>query len=223
MDFMEGDMLQTEARTRELLQTMAPEVIGSRIRRERISQSLSIRDLAAKANLSPHSITRLESGASIRPITLVKVCSALAIHLDRISAPAQNEIVAIHKESDNRWHQLDGYLDGFFGGRDGVLDKDDRKAIATNTGQNPLVILNSRLEAGVLLSTIIEVYVPSVPRSHPGEEFVYALTGPVSVIVNNEEHILSTGDSMIFWGTEVHSYKPVGDVVGKLLSIRVRI
>ncbi len=85
------------------------------------------------------------------------------------------------------------------------------------------MILNSRLETGVLLSTIIEVHVPSVPRSHPGEEFVYALNGPVNVIVNDEEHILNTGDSMIFWGREVHSYKPVGGVVGKLLSIRVRM
>lgn len=220
---MEEGLIEFENRTREILKTVDFEVIGARVRRERLSQNLSIRDLAGKANLSPHSITRLESGESFRAITLLKVCSALAIHVDRIASPIRRDIAAIHRKSENRWHQLDKYTEGFFGGTDGVLTEKEREEITAKSGQNPLVILNSRLDSGVLLSSVIEVRLPSEPRSHPGEELVYALNGPVKVIVNDENYILETGDSLVFWGTEIHSYAPVGDQVGLLLSVRARL
>lgn len=215
-------LLDSESDAKAIQMRVSADVIGARVRRERIAHNISIRELATKANLSPHSITRLEAGNPFRAITLVKVCAALEIHLDRIAAAMDDDIIAKHSKIDDQWHYLDGYADGFFGGKAGVIEPTERRSLALGAGQNPLVILKSRLDAGVLLSTIIEVHVPSDTRSHPGEEFVYALNGPVQVTVADKVHRLETGESLVFWGTEPHSYSPVGETVGSLLSVRAR-
>ncbi len=215
-------LLDSESDAKAIQMRVSADVIGARVRRERIAHNISIRELATKANLSPHSITRLEAGHPFRAITLVKVCAALEIHLDRIAAATDDDIAAKHSLSDHRWHYLDGYAEGFFGGRDGILDARQRKDLASSSDQNPLVILKSRLDAGVLLSTIIEVHVPSETRAHPGEELVYAINGPVGVTVAGRPYRLETGESLVFWGTEPHNYFPVEKTVGVLLSVRAR-
>lgn len=215
-------LLDSESEVKEIQQRVSARVIGARVRRERIAHGTSIRELASMANLSPHSITRLEAGQPFRPITLVKICAALEIHIDRIADTVEDDVAAKHSLTDNRWHLLDGYTDGYLGGGDGQVGAEKRRELAFVAGQNPLVILKSRLDAGSLLSTVIEVYVPSETRSHPGEEFVYALTGPVQVTVAKRPYRLETGESLVFWGTEPHSYEPVGKIVGLLLSVRAR-
>lgn len=215
-------LLDSESDVRDIQKRVSAEVIGARVRRERIAHGISIRDLASRSNLSPHSITRLEAGQPFRAITLVKVCAALEIHVDRIAEAIENDVAAKHSLTDNRWHFLDGYAEGFMGGGDGAVAGEERRKIAMSAGQNPLVILKSRLDAGTLLSTVIEVHVPSETRSHPGEELVYALHGPVQVTVADRGYTLETGESLVFWGTEPHSYEPLGETVGLILSVRAR-
>ncbi len=216
----EMPVLHQERQARELLDLVPPEVIGARIRRERLSQSLSIRDLASRANLGPNSVARLEAGTNFRPITLLKVCAALSIHVDRIAQADECDVVAIHRRYDDRWHDLDGYLDGYLGAADGILSKSERAALVKGTNQNPLLILKSHLESGQLLPTLIEVHTPSIARSHPGEEFVFVLRGPVKMIISGRDYTLDTGESLEFWGTEPHSYAPAKGVVGLILSVR---
>lgn len=203
---------------RQLLESTDSKIIGARVRRERIAQNVSIRDLAAKASISPHSITRLEAGEPFRASTLLKVCEALAIHVDRIASANDNEIAAIHRLADTRWHLLDGYADG----ANETPSEAERAELVQKTGQNPLVILKSRLESGTLLSTIIEVHTASPARAHPGEELVYCIRGPVQVTVADTAYRLETGESLTFWGTEMHSYEPLDGMIGQLLSVRAR-
>lgn len=210
----ERGLLSSEQEASELLSKVSPGVIGARVRRERKNQGVSIRDLAARANLAPHSITRLEAGQPFRAITLIKVCEALSIHVDRIASAIESEVIAAHRTEDDRWHFLDGYT------QSALEPGSDRDRLARELNQNPLKILNSRLDRGNLIATVIEVYAPSQPRAHPGEEFVYALCGPVQVTVAGKAYPLNTGESLTFFGTEEHSYEPIGNSVGILLSVR---
>lgn len=217
---MDENFLSLENRAKALIADVSASVIGSRVRRERLAQNISIRDLATKANVSPNSITRLEAGSVFRAITLMKVCEALQIHLDRIASAVEGDVATIHRNSDDEWHQLDGYSLGYFGGQSKNPDQETRRVMSNELGQNPLKILRSRLEGGVLLSSIIEVHVPSEPRSHPGEELAYVLLGPVQVNISGKAHILETNESIVFWGTEPHSYEPVDGKMGLVLSVR---
>lgn len=218
----EPPLLDQERRARELIASLKAGVLGARVRRERLAQGVSIRELAAAANLGPDSIVRLESGSEFRPMTLLKVCAALKVHLDRLGEVDESEVVALHRKSDDRWHDLEDYGGDYLGGSDGVLEKEARWRIVSSTGQNPILLLKSRLSAGKLLPTLIELHRQSEPRSHSGEEFVFVLEGPVNVTVAGREYTLQTGESMDFWGTEVHSYSPAGDSPGLILSVRIK-
>lgn len=202
-----NDFLLHVTEAQELLKRQPPEVLGNRLRRERIAQGISIRDLAQKASVGSNSIVRIENGQNFRATTLVQLCAALGLHLQRLADPDSHGVTAIHRESDNTWTTLDGYAE-----------------LATNKPlehSNLLVLLKSRLADGKLLPTIIEVREQSPTRSHPGEEFVYVIDGPVGIRVGGQSTLLQTGESMDFWGTEPHSYFPVNNHPGRILSVRV--
>ena len=48
------------------------------------------------------------------------------------------------------------------------------------------------------------------PHTHPGVEFIYALTGTLSVHIDGEEHALEAGDSMYFDSSRPHGYRRSG-------------
>ncbi len=192
-----------EGRVAEIVARLGSDVLGSRLKRERISQKISVRDLAARTRLGPNSIVRMEAGQPCRPVNLLKVCETLGLHLDRLAAAEAADVAAIQRHEEHVWTELDDY------------------GPAEESKTNPLVLLGSRLPAGKLLPTLIRVNTQSLPRSHPGEEFVYVLEGSVRVIVAGNPYALSAGDSMDFWGTEVHSYEPVDEAGALILSIRV--
>jgi mannose-6-phosphate isomerase-like protein (cupin superfamily) len=53
---------------------------------------------------------------------------------------------------------------------------------------------------------------PSALRTHahPGAEFLYVLSGTLSVHVGGEEHVLHAGDSMYFDSSVPHGYRKSG-------------
>ena len=137
------------------------------------------------------------------------------------TSTTEDDVVALHRRRDDRWHELEGFGEGFLGGGNGVLSAEERRHLVATGAKNPLVLMESRLQTGKLLPTLIEIHRASSPRSHPGEEFVFTLRGPVQITVAGREYILESGDSMNFWGSEIHSYEPVDDAPALILSVRV--
>lgn len=200
---MKPSIASQEEKIAEIVGKLGNEVLGARLKRERISQGISVRDLAARTRLGANSVVRMEAGNNCRPVNLVKVCEALGIHLDRLAAIESSDVAAVHRAQDHAWSELDDYGPG------------------GEPNRNPLVLLGSRLPAGKLLPTLIRVNAPSLSRSHPGEEFVYVLEGSVKITIAGVPHTLSEGDSIDFWGTEAHFYEPAGDADALILSVRV--
>jgi transcriptional regulator with XRE-family HTH domain len=210
--------LQREAETQALIKNVLPAVLGSRIRRARKRMGLSIRDLAESANVSKNSIVRLESGGMPHATTLLKVCGALGIHVASIAkpGPAEQQITAIHRHTDDRWFDLTDFGAGPL--EDHPLTAEERRERVGKGVQVPLMILTSRLESGRLLPTVLELYQASESRSHPGEEFVYVLEGAATITVGDEVFELDAGESATFWSAEEHRYAPAP---GSRLPVRV--
>lgn len=204
----------------EILKTVPKAVVGARLRRERLAQGVSLRDLAGKAKVGVNSVVRLENGTDFRLTTLIKVCAALGVHLDRL-ANSSDEAVAIHRRADDRWHELDSYSQGFLAGGSGQLSEDERRQAVANSGENPVMLLKSRLASGKLLPTYIEIHNATEPRSHPGEEFVYVVRGSLHLTIAGEQILLHEGESIDFWGSELHSYGPASDQPCAILSLRI--
>ena len=210
--------LVRHAQVAALVARVGAEVVGDRIRRLRIGMGLSIRDVAARAELSKTSVVRLEQGLTCRPSTLVQVCEVLGVHLERLEDGESAETGAVHRASDDRWFDMADVAAG------------PLPLTATRGARTPRVpkqvavavdLLRSRLANGRVLPTILEVHAESVARSHPGEEFVYVLSGRLRLRVGANVFELKTGESLCFWSGEPHQYAPIGRGPARVLSIRV--
>jgi len=223
LDMQENSLLAQEREAARILAKIPPETLGDRLRRTRLRQGHSIRELATLAGLSKTSIVRLEQGAHAYPITVVKVCAALGLHLAALANPANEDSgnVAVHRHDDDRWFDLTDFGAGVLAGLDRPLQEAERSSLVAQGVRVPLLILKSRLPDGRLLSTIIEVYSPSEPRSHPGEEFVFVLRGAAQVQVGTEAFVLQEGESIVFRSAEPHIYAPAPDLPPDALPVRL--
>ncbi len=215
---------EQEQQAGRVMASLTPEALGDRLRRARMRQGRSIRELADAAGLSKSSIVRLEQGGGTYAMTIVKVCAALGLHVARLRDPdtALDDRVAVHRTGDDRWYDLVDFGAGPLGGVDRPLTAQERAAFAERGVKVPIVVLSSRLSDGRLLSNVVELYGPSVTREHPGEEFVYVLDGSATITVGSTVVTLACGESMVFRSAEPHTYAPAeGSVLpARLLMVR---
>lgn len=183
--------------------------LGLRVKRHRLAMKFSIRQLADLALVSKTSIMNLEQGKSCRPATLHKILSAMGLHLERILTdlpPANGPEVRIHERHGERWFSLDSLFEGPVEGIDRSLSKEDRDTLlAKGSGALMTHFRNLPPDLGVW-SGIIEVRGTSAPRSHPGVEWVFVLTGRANIQVGAVAHHLEVGESIYFECAEPHSY-----------------
>ena len=165
-------------RVTALLESIGAEALGHRVRRLRDAQELSIREVADRAGISKNSIVRLEQGRGTQPVTILKVCSVLGVHVERLAEPTDEDIVAIvHSKSDDRWFDVADMGSKPLVDGKGALTPRQRKQAVDNGAEVPINLLKCRLPGGKILSSILELYQASPVRSHVGEEFVYVLDG----------------------------------------------
>lgn len=216
---------QQEEEAARMMTTVSPEQLGDRLRRARTRQGRSIRELADAAGLSKSSIVRLEQGGGTYPLTVVKVCAALGLHVARLRDPdsAGDDRLAVHRLHDDRWYDIGAFGSGPLGNVDRPLTPDERAQFAREGVAVPIVVLASRLHDGHLLSNIVEVYAPSEKREHPGEEFVYVLEGTACITIGSTSTTLVAGESIAFRSIEPHTYAPAegSPLPVRLLMVRL--
>ncbi len=207
-------LIERQSNVAKLIRSVGPEVLGNRLRRIRNRQGISIRDVAAQAGVSKNSIVRLEQGRGTQAMTVLRICTVLGIHVEKLADGEEMTTGIAHREEDDAWYDM---VD--FGA--GPLQGDRRKA--AEHGVVPLNILKSRLPNGRVLPTIVEVYGPSPTRSHAGEEFAYVLEGEAVITVGQDKFHLKQGESVTFWSAELHTYAPSpgSPLPVRILSVRV--
>ena len=202
----------------------ARKLAGGRLRRTRIQQGLSIRHIAELAGISKTTILQVESGRTSRRSTYLKVAAVMGLHLDRLILPheSDDQRYAVHRLSDDSWFDLTSFDSGPLD-ESAQRDPRVRKELSKTTGVAPLNILACRLEQGRIKPTILDLYAPSAPRAHVGEEHVFVLTGQAVVSVGASEVLLNEGESITFWSSEPHCYAPGpgSPLPVRLLSVRV--
>src|SRR4051812_37284643 len=98
-----GELLRREEVAKEILRKVPSTLVGARLKRARQRMGLSIRDLAAAANVSKNSVVRLEQGAPAHTLTVLKLASALGIHVASLAKPeAEGRAMAVHRNEDDR-------------------------------------------------------------------------------------------------------------------------
>ncbi|MCC6242498.1 MAG: helix-turn-helix transcriptional regulator [Gemmatimonadaceae bacterium] len=223
----DAKLVQRLERVADLISAVGLPLIGARVRRLRVQQGYSIRAFATRAGVGKNSIVRLEAGHGTQPITLLRVCEALGLHIDRLANPNVHDpsTAIAHHRADDRWHALTDLAGGPLGNQDEPLEAHIREALVKDA-QIAVAInrLQSRIPTGKIFPTLLEVHNVSEPRSHPGVEFVFVLRGIARVEVGGVWHRLIAGESLMFYSAEVHRYAPAedSDRVPLLLSVRTQ-
>jgi transcriptional regulator with XRE-family HTH domain/mannose-6-phosphate isomerase-like protein (cupin superfamily) len=177
--------------------------VGARLKRLRLQQDLSVRDLADRASVDKNTILRLEKGLPTSGRTLARVCEALDIYVSRLLLPelAENETVIVHRQASEMWWTYPGMGEAF-------PDEEGGVSVSPAPTDTAVVSLACRLEQGRLRSSLLRLFAETTPNAHPGEEFVYCLKGAVRLTVAGRPYVLREGDAATFWCAERHTYAP---------------
>ncbi|MGA9575027.1 MAG: cupin domain-containing protein [Lysobacterales bacterium] len=172
-------------------------LVGERIREIRNGRGLSLRALAELSNLSTNAISLIERGDNSPTVSsLHNLATALAV-----------PITAFFEQNP------DGHV---------IHLKKNRRSASESAG-----VKMENLGSG-LPNQQIEPFLMSItPGSsstdsqiaHPGEEFVYVLSGALICRINDRDYRLEEGDSLLFLASQPHVYQNHTKKAAKILII----
>jgi transcriptional regulator with XRE-family HTH domain len=175
----------------------APSDLGPRLRAIRVARGVGLRELARRLDLSPSSISQIETG-KIRPSvrTLYALASEFGVTVDEVlfdEPPTSGGSGPAPRAAEPGL---------------GVQRASDRPAIQLNSGVRWERLMFWGDEDVEFLEAIYEPGGASSPDDalvrHNGHEFGHILSGTLRVIVGFDEFILGPGDSITFPSTTPH-------------------
>lgn len=160
-----------------------PQGVGARLRALRMTKGLSARQLAARADVTPAYLSRLETGQLSPTVsTLSKVMQALG-----------EPVAALFRGDDTQ----------------GPLVRRDARRVIRNHGIADELLSPSRSGRLEVLETIVAPHAGSgdEPYSHPGdEECIVLLSGELRVLIRDVAYDLRPGDALTFSCRTPHSW-----------------
>jgi transcriptional regulator with XRE-family HTH domain len=181
----------------------APSDLGPRLRAFRLRQGIGLRELARRVDLSPSSISQIETG-KIRPSvrTLYALAAELGVTVDEMlfdEPPPTRDGGPRSPSGSTRTATEPGLT-------------------VHRAGQRPTIVLNSGVEWERLMFWADEdvefleaTYEPGGASSpddsfvrHNGHEFGFVLSGSLRVVVGFDEFVLEAGDSITFPSSTPH-------------------
>ena len=159
--------------------------VGSRIRKIRESQKLSLRALSERCGLSANAISLIERGENSPTVSsLHRLATALEVPItDFFQEETRVNAIQVKHAQGLRFQNNSATIESLGIGLPNQQLEPFRMTIAPGVDN-----LND-------------------PISHPGEEFVHCLEGEVKYWVGDREFILNAGDSLLFDATQPHCWK----------------
>lgn len=152
-------------------------VVRARLRTLRTTLGLSLDALAARANLSPSTISRIETGKrAISLDVLLPLASALGVDLDALLTVSGDDDVVIHPAPSRS------------GGRTTwMLSRPTSSTVA----------IKMRLEP---------TRRPPEQRVHPGHDWFFVIEGQVRLLLGEREILVGTGEAAEFATMTPHAF-----------------
>ncbi|MFS3127737.1 helix-turn-helix domain-containing protein [Nocardioides sp. Bht2] len=164
-------------------------LVRTRLRSLRTTLGLSLDDLAARTNLSPSTISRIETGKrAVSLDVLVPLAAGLQVGLDALLDASDNHDVVIRPTPS----QVEG-----------------RTTWALSRPDSATVALKTRLEPTATKPQ---------QRVHPGHDWLFVLTGRLLLLLGEREIIVEAGEAAEFATMTPHAFIAV-DGPAELLMI----
>lgn len=194
--------------------------VGSRIRRERQRQGLTLRELAGRIGVSASTLSQVETGRSHASVTtLYNLVQELDLSLEELF---EDKRVPEHGPGDSPPPRRDGLrLD-----RDRPVERAcDRVRIRLETG----VVWNRVAHLGTDAAHIMEVTYPPGCTSaeagqfqqHEGVDVAYVLAGQLDLYLGFDTYLLTPGDTAAFDAGEAHMLRNNGTEDARALWVVV--
>jgi transcriptional regulator with XRE-family HTH domain/uncharacterized cupin superfamily protein len=195
----------------------APSELGPRLRAIRLRQGVGLRELARRLDLSPSSISQIETG-KIRPSvrTLYALASEFGVTVDEVlfDAPPSGDRTLTSAQGSSPTAPEPGLA---------VQRAAERPAIALNSGVKWERLMSWADEDVEFIET---TYMPGGASSpdgsfvrHNGHEFGHVLSGTLRVVVGFDDFILDPGDSITFPSTTPHRLSNEGNEIVRAIWV----
>jgi transcriptional regulator with XRE-family HTH domain len=162
--------------------TKIEQVVRTRLRSLRTTLGLSLNELAARTNLSPSTISRVETGnRTISLDVLIPLAAALQVDLDALLDVHSDDDVVIHPVPSRS------------GGRTTWL-------LSRPTGN--VIAVKLRLEPTARTSE---------QRVHPGHDWFFVTEGRVRLLLGEREIVVETGEAAEFATMTPHSFAAIDE------------
>lgn len=207
--------------------------IGEKLRNSRVSQNLSLRELAARADVSAGHLSQIENGRTNPSVrTLYKIAAALNISVGLLFPGTEGKVEEIGEvgaargqtsdmtSSEHRAAQVQATTDGKelnlghhkIKGR--ILHAEARPMIELLGGVSWARLTPSLEENIEFLKLLYDIggSSGSTMTSHSGREFGLIIEGVLTLELSFETYVLHPGDSIIFDSTTPHRLVNFGEV-----------
>lgn len=167
--------------------------LGSRIRKLRRWQGLTLEQLAGDCGVTKSYLSKIESGTSVPPVaTLMRIAHQLKVSVGSLLDDPNTEWKTVYTPANDT--------------RDVVKADNGYQfyTFALQRGAKRMQPLLFEARAGKVR--------PHALR-HEGEEFLYVLEGQMRYKVGKDTFTLSAGDSLYFDSDQTHELEPLSEVV----------
>ena len=174
--------------------------IGERIKKKRNEKDFSLRELAAKVDLSASFLSQIEQGKASPSIeNLKKIATYLEVKVSYLIEDEDEKIGSYH------------------------IRKDDRKYVESIDSKTSIALLtSSKIEKN--MEPIMYEINPGGESGRGyftphGEEFIYIVEGSLDIYIEDKLTTLNEGDSFYFKSTLNHRFKNNGKKLTKAIWV----
>ena len=178
--------------------------IGAKLKSFREEIGYSLAQLSAATGIGEEDLRRFESEDKLPELdALATLANALQVVLAQFFVVTSSEHPAEVVRSSDRW----------------IVKPQTSAARTLNFRYQALSYhLTDRLMSPFLIEIPPNRSVAVEPSTHPGEEFLFVLSGGLEARVAGETHHLSRGDSLYFGSSADHSLRAEGSHPARLLA-----
>jgi transcriptional regulator with XRE-family HTH domain len=169
--------------------------IGPKIRTLRLRKKMGLVELGRHTGLSPAMLSKIERGQLFPTLpTLLRIALVFSVGLDYFFIGSREKpVVGVVRHAERlRFREKPGARDAAYEFESLDYTAVERRMNAYFAHFHPVAVEKLRY------------------HQHAGGEFIYALTGTLSVHIHGEEHMLEEGDSIYFDSTAPHAYRRSG-------------
>lgn len=174
---------------------LKPYALGDKLRTLRLKKSMGLVELGKHTGLSPAMLSKLERGKLFPTLpTLLRIAMVFGVGLDFFfTDERKRHVVAIVRKKERiRFPERPGSADISYCFESLDFAANERK-------------LNAYLAEFQPAETE-----PRRTHQHPGVEFLYLISGKITVTIGSDSHRLESGDAMYFDSSVRHSYSRMG-------------